>query len=210
MNTSSRYIAGIEVREAPKGSGGIGMLVGHAAIFESDSLPFDGVGKPWVERIAPGAFKRTLREHPDVLALWSHDTSIPIGRTPRTLALREDAHGLHAAVTLIDTTPCRDALAACRAGHVTGWSFGFVAKSARWVRGRDQDLRILDDVDLHEVSPTAFPAYPGTDLAARSSLYIRNGASAAEELRSINAERETFFRDETLTNSARLMAARFM
>lgn len=210
MNTSARYISGIEVREAPKGSGYIGVLVGHAAVFGSDSLPFAGEFKPWVERIAPGAFKRTLRDHPDVLALWSHDTSIPIGRTPRTLTLREDSHGLHAEVTLIDTTPCRDALAACRAGHVTGWSFGFVAKSTRWVKGRDQDLRILDDVDLHEVSPTAFPAYPGTDLAARSALYIRNGSNAAEELRSINAERDQFFAGEIQRTHDCAMKVRFL
>ena len=71
-------------------------------------------------------------------------------------------------------------------------------------------MRILDDVDLFEVSPTAFPAYPGTDLAARTSLYVRAGRSAAEELRSINAERETFFRSEIASSAALAMKVRFL
>ena len=195
--THHRCISGIEIREAPKGSGSIGVLVGHAAVFNSPSLPFDGAGKPWVEKIAPGAFTRSLRENPDVLALWSHDMSVPIARTPNTLKLREDERGLHAEVQLIDTTACRDALASVRAGIVRAWSFGFAAKKARWIKGETQDVRVLEDVDLFEVSPVASPAYPGTDLSARgASLYVRNGGNAADEIRALAAERDEFLRSE--------------
>lgn len=211
---SCRAISGITIREAPKGSGFIGVLEGHAAVFNSDSLALfeNGVDKPFVERISPGAFARTLRETPDILALWSHQYESPIGRTPNTLALHEDSKGLASRVSLIDTTLCRDALASCRAGHVRGWSFGFIARRTRWIRGKDQDVRILDDVDLFEVSPTASPAYPGTDLAAsaRSSLVVRNGASATDELRALCAERDAFFRNECQRSEITKLALRFL
>jgi len=115
----TRALHGLTVREAAKDSGFIGILEGHAAVFDSDSLPFDGWGKPWVERIQRGAFSRTLKEQPDVKALWSHRSDAILARSPDTLSLAEDERGLRVEISLIDTQQNRDVLASVRAKLVT-------------------------------------------------------------------------------------------
>lgn len=219
MNTSAfRAIRGIEVREASKDSGFIGVLEGYAAVFNSDSVPFTGYEKPWVERIAPGAFTRSLREHPDVKALWSHRSDAIIGRAPDTLKLEEDARGLRVQIMLIDTQQNRDILASVRAKQVDAMSFGFTAKSVRWDEGDERDVRTLEDVTLDEVSPVVWPAYTDTVLSARSAV-IGTGHDAVAEFRALSTERATHFAEsakakqaagEATQNTIRGMALRFL
>jgi HK97 family phage prohead protease len=213
MNTRSfRALKGLEIREAAKYSGHIGVLTGYAAVFNSDSAEFAGYDKPWIERIAPGAFTRTLRDSPDVAALWSHRTDAILARTPTTLTLREDATGLSVEIALIDTQTNRDVLASVRGGLVDSMSFGFSTKSAKWDAGKYRDVRTLLDVDLFEVSPVVWPAYPGTSLSARSAVTVCN---TPDEIRQITDERAAFFAEvQRLDTAARIalrgMALRFL
>jgi HK97 family phage prohead protease len=163
-----RAFKGLEVREAPEKSGLIGVLTGYAARFNSDSVEFPGYDKPWIERIAPGAFKRTLTDQPDVYALVQHDSSRAIGRTPGTLKLFEDENGLRAEIGLKDTTLGRDLLEQVRAGIIDAMSFGFKTRAQKWEEGEKRDLRTLLDVELFEVSAVIWPAYPETSIAVRS------------------------------------------
>lgn len=163
-----RAIRGLELREAPKESGLLGVLAGYAAVFNSDSLEFNGWEKPWVERIAPGAFKRSLTESPDVFALWQHDPAHVIARAPDTLKIEEDDKGLRVEIGLPDTSTARDLLARVRAKIVDAMSFGFTVKGQKWEAGEERDTRTLLDVDLFEVSAVVWPAYPETTLAVRS------------------------------------------
>lgn len=188
----TRVFHGLSVRDASAGSGIIATLTGYAAIFDSDSLPFDGWQKPWVERIAPGAFKRSLAERPDIAALWSHRADAILGRTPKTLRASEDDKGLKVEIDLIDTQQNRDVLASVRAGQVDSMSFGFSARSVKWEEGKERDVRTLLDVDLFEVSAVVWPAYPATSLSARSAMLVRSHDVAAE-VRAIAEEREEFF-----------------
>ena len=208
----------LSFREAAKDSGFIGVLEGHAAVFNSDSLEFAGYGKPWVERIAPGAFKRTLTEQPDVKALWSHRADAILARSPDTLKLSEDATGLRVEISLIDTQQNRDVLASIRAKLVDSMSFGFSARSVKWEEGKEQDVRTLLDVDLFEVSAVVWPAYPGTSVSARSAM-LTLGNDASSETRAISEERETHFAksadaikaaDEARLTTIRGMAVRFL
>lgn len=173
-----RAFKGLELRAATD-KAPLGVLVGYAAVFESDSVEFSGWDRPWVERIRAGAFKRTLRELPDVVALWSHDSAKPLGRTPGSLVLEEDAKGLRAEIVLPDTSVARDLVANVRAGIVDSMSFGFVARAVEWVQGNDRDVRTLLDVDLHEVSAVVWPAYPDTSIALRSRPKPGAGARSA-------------------------------
>ena len=111
-----RALSGIEVREADKASGFIGHLTGYAAMFNSDSLDMGG----WTERIAPGAFKRSLAESPDILSFWSHNKDVPVGRTPDTLRVSEDDKGLRFELDLVDTEANRSLLTNVRAKIVRG------------------------------------------------------------------------------------------
>ena len=195
MNTRSfRALKGLEIREAAKDSGHIGILTGYAAVFNSDSAEFSGYERPWVERIAPGAFTRTLRETPDVAALWSHRSDAIIARTPTTLTLKEDDKGLSVEIALIDTQQNRDVLASVRGGLVDSMSFGFSTKAVKWEKGKERDVRTLMDVDLYEVSPVVWPAYPGTSISARSAVTVCN---TPDENRQIHEERAAFFREHS-------------
>lgn len=166
----TRAHKGIEVRAAPEGSDFIGVLEGYAAVFESNSVEFDSYDGPWVERIAPGAFQRSLEERTDVKALWNHDSGAIIARSPNTLTLGEDERGLKVEISLADTSTNRDLLANVRAGNVDSMSFGFEVKEHSFEERKDEpNLRTLQDVELHEVSAVTWPAYPDTALAARSA-----------------------------------------
>jgi hypothetical protein len=48
-------------------------------------------------------------------------------------------------------------------------SFGFEALEETWDWEADPPLRTLTKAKLWEVSPVTFPAYPATDIAARSA-----------------------------------------
>jgi uncharacterized protein len=173
----------ISIRSAEEGSPYIGVLEGHAAVFESNSEQFEGIGKPWIERIAKGAFTRTLQENPDVRALWSHDTAQVIARSPDTLKISEDETGLKVELHLLDTSINRDALASVRGGLVDAMSFGFMPRKVEWQDGETEDIRTLIDVDLMEVSIVAFPAYQAASIGARS---------ADREGKEVEAERKQF------------------
>lgn len=187
-----RTLRGLQVRAAAVESGAIGTLIGHAAVFNSDSVEFAGWGKPWIERIAPGAFHRTLRERPDVFALWSHRTDSPIARAPDTLRLREDPEGLLVEIDLIETQRNADLLKEVRAGLIDAMSFGFEVVAEKWEKGQTHDTRTLLDVDLYEVSPVLFPAYPATSLAARSLVAraAEAGPDLEREMRAVAARRD--------------------
>lgn len=194
MQLEHRAVKGLTLRAAPEASGFLGVLTGYAAVFNSDSVRFTGYQKDWVERIAPGAFSRSLKDQPDVVALWSHDAARPAGRTPDTLTVREDERGLAVEISLVDTSTNRDLLANVRAGIVDAMSFGFVPVKTAWEEASALDTRTLQEVQLFEVSPVVWPAYPDTSLAARSHRSFRELRAAAPELTAIMQEREAFLR----------------
>lgn len=170
-------VTGLEVRaeegERPK-------LVGYAAVFSEQSEDLGG----FREQIAPGAFASSLGD--DIRALVNHDSSRVIGRTRSgTLALEEDERGLRAEITPPDTSYGRDLVESVSRGDVSQMSFGFrVRPGGQRFEERDDGmiLRTLTDVQLFEVSPVTFPAYPQTDIAVRSlESWIAEQVPAAED-----------------------------
>ena len=68
-----------------------GKLAGYAAVYNSQSQDLGG----FVERIIPGALKRSLTKPDHIRALLEHDPQRLLGRVgSRTLSLREDTKGL--------------------------------------------------------------------------------------------------------------------
>ena len=195
MNPIIEYRAfkGIEIREAPKDSGFLAILAGIAAPFNKDSVRFKGWEKDWIERIDPGAFTRTLKENPDVLGLWSHDSDKPLARTPDTLTLTEDpAAGLRFEMKVGDTSTVRDLLSNIRTKIVEAMSFAFAPVRTQWNETPELDTRTLLDVDLFEVSPVIWPAYPDTTVALRSHKAFREARALCPDLKEIMQEREKF------------------
>ena len=140
-------------------------LEGYAAVFNSMSEDLGG----FVEVIRPGAFERSLKSRPDVMALFDHDSRHVLGRTRAgTLNLSEDDKGLRFSIDVPQTTTGKDLLVSVGRGDISGASFAFVAKEDRWIQGNSGMLRELLDVELLDVTITATPAYPETSVARRA------------------------------------------
>jgi len=145
-----------ELRELDDGSGMT--FSGYAAVFNSASEPL-----PFREKIAPGAFKRSLRARNDIKMLWNHESGQVLGSTRAgTLRLEEDSYGLRVTADLPDTSAGRDAAYLLKRGDIDSMSFGFSVPSGGDDWSADGMERTLNSVRLHEVSIVAFPAYAAT------------------------------------------------
>lgn len=140
-------------------------LNGYAAVFDQLSVVLYGSFR---ERIERGAFAGTLSD--DVRALWNHNPDYVLGRTKAgTLDLTEDSHGLRVQIDPPNTQAGRDAVESIRRGDVDQMSFMFDVLEDTWDKDEEgQIIRTLRKVKLYEVSPVAFPAYPGTEISARA------------------------------------------
>lgn len=153
-----------ELRVATRADGDLKMITGHAAVFNQDSEEIFG----FVERIAPGAFATAIGRD-DVRALWNHDANYVLGRnTAKTLRLSEDDVGLKIEIDPPDTQWARDLLVSIDRGDVTQMSFGFRTITDKWHTENSLTIRTLIEVELFDVSPVTFPAYPQTDVGLRS------------------------------------------
>jgi Escherichia/Staphylococcus phage prohead protease len=142
-------------------------IVGHAIVFDTRSRDLGG----FVEVVRSSAVDRALAPTSDVVALYNHDLGAVLGRTPATLHLAKDARGLTFSLEPADTQTGRDTAELVRRGDLKGASFGFVTRKDSWSQDGGQMIRELLDIDLAEISLTAFPAYPSTDVTlARRSL----------------------------------------
>lgn len=165
-------------------------LDGYGAVFDQWTEIEDQFGV-YRERIAPGAFKRTLGMRMPVLQFdhGSHPLigSIPLGRITN---ISEDAHGLRVKARLSDNwlvQPVRDAI---RDGGITGMSFRFRIMDEDWGRGNDgTEERTIREVELYEVGPVVFPAYEQTTVGVRSraALAALEDAQVREEIANILA-----------------------
>ena len=153
---------------------------GYAAVFNQDSEPL-----PFTERVAPGAFKKTLKSRNNVKMYRNHDSSALLATTRAgTLRLQEDGHGLLVDADLPPTTVGRDLSILMQRGDIDSMSFGFtVARNGdEW--SADGMQRTLREVRLHEGSiGTGFPAYPQTTATVRSlEVLAEKGGTDADAL----------------------------
>ncbi len=156
-------------------------LSGYAAVFNDPSVPL-----PFSERIAPGAFRKTLSETPDVRLLINHE-GLPLARTKNnTLTLSEDEVGLRFDAELPDTSEARDLYTLIQRGDVDQMSFAFRVIRQKW--NIDRTERTLTEVSLADgdVSVVTYPAYPTTTVEARE--HLAKAIQAVKEGREISGE----------------------
>lgn len=162
VETRRVVIQDFECREADNG----GMTFrGYAAVFNSDSEPL-----PFIERIAPGAFDRTLKSRNNVKMYLNHDSTLVLASTrAKTLRLTVDGKGLLADADLPNTSYARDLSELIKRGDVDSMSFGFSVPRGGDTWNDEGTRRELREVRLHEVSVvTGFPAYKATSASLRS------------------------------------------
>jgi uncharacterized protein len=154
-----------ELRAVENGDGMT--FTGYAAVFNSPSEPL-----PFIERIAPGAFKRSLKARNDIKLLWNHDTGAVLGSTRAgTLKLEEDSYGLRVTATLPPTTLGNDVKVLVQRGDVNAMSFGFSVPAGGDSWNADGTERTLKSVRIFEVSVVAYPAYQQTAGTATVRSY---------------------------------------
>ena len=167
--------------EARQTEDGTMRLRGYAAVFNDASVPL-----PFKETIAPGAFRKTLSETPDVRLLINHE-GLPLARTKNgTLTLSEDERGLFMDAEIADTTEGRDLYKLVERGDVDQMSFAFRVIRQKW--NEDRSVRTLTEVSLADgdVSVVTYPAYPTTTVEAREAL--KNAMDAIKEGRALDGE----------------------
>lgn len=141
------------------------VITGHAAVFNQKSEDLFG----FRELIRPGAFSNTITKD-DIRALWNHDPNFVLGRRKSgTLELAEDNKGLAVRIHPPDSVFASDLLETIKRGDVDQMSFGFRTISDEWRHESGEILRELVEVELFDVSPVTFPAYPQTDVQAREA-----------------------------------------
>ncbi|MGS0531979.1 HK97 family phage prohead protease [Bacillus mycoides] len=155
----------LEIRESEDG---LRTITGYAVKWEMKSVTM-GYWQRFKEQFKKGAFTDSLTQD-DQLALWSHDTSQVLGRTKNgTLRLFEDEVGLRFELDLADTTLGNDTYKTIKRGDVDGVSFGFQMVKEEWDESDpDNVVRSVTKAKLLEISPVAFPAYPDSQVSARS------------------------------------------
>ena len=163
--------ASVQVADTPDGR----RIVHHAAPWGVLSRPLFKVRRrgralPVRERFERGAFGELVRG--DVMALFNHDPSRILGRTPGTLELEEDEIGLRYELDPPDTPTGREVLTLIDRGDLRGSSFAFaVAEGGEVWEERDGEiLRTVRRASrLADVGPVTSPQYPLDGLAARAA-----------------------------------------
>lgn len=177
MEKEIRTIPATELRVEGMESGQP-VIVGYAAVFETESGDLGG----FREKIRRGAFAKTLLNGADVRSLWNHDPNYVLGRTKSgTLKVYEDIHGLRIEDIPPDTQWARDLVVSIKRGDVDQMSFAFSVIRDEWEqRSNDVPMRTLLEVELYDVSPVTYPAYPQTTVGVRNMaqrLSTPNGAA---------------------------------
>lgn len=176
------------VRATDDGDAGGSLMYGHFAVFniwtEIDSF-FEG---QFMERLAPGAFKKTIRENRGgVRVQYDHGYDTFIGSAPLgpVEELKEDNVGAYYEVPLIDTDYNRDRVLPLLQGRridgetgdsLLGASFRFRVVQDKWDDEPDPSddnpkgipERTILEVRLYEFGPVVFPAYIQATAKVRS------------------------------------------
>ncbi len=155
------------------------IIEGYPIVYNQRTVLWPGV----VEIIEPGAATNALGKR-TTKVYWNHDTSKPMaGFGNGTLEATEDEHGVFIRAEVQGTVWGRDGYEAIRSGIVNQMSFAF-----KVIRGQDEwsveenedgsilDIRTIKEFDLiPDFSPVCQPAYPTTEVYARSKeLICRN------------------------------------
>ena len=145
-------------------------LEGYGAVFDSPTEINSWEGN-FEERIAPGAFAKTLQERKPVVQ-FDHGHDIATGSVPIAAIedIREDKRGLFVRARMFDNPrvePIRQAIAG---GAIDGMSFRFRVTREEWDDSGPLPVRTIKELDLFELGPVVFPAYESTSVGVRSLL----------------------------------------
>lgn len=136
------------------------VIQGYASLFgEADQ------GGDIVQKGAyAGSIHRLVVRNQRVKMLWQHDPAQPIGVWDE---VREDEKGLWVKGRLLESTRMgREAAVLIEAGAIDGLSIGYRTRKAS---KNDKGQRLLNELELWEVSLVTFPMLPSARVAAKGT-----------------------------------------
>lgn len=138
-----------------------GAIEGYASLF--------GIEDQGGDIVAPGAYAASLskltQDGRRVKMLWQHDPAQPIGVWDEA---REDERGLWVKGRILtEVAKGREAQALIKAGSIDGLSIGYRTVKAQKQSGGQ---RLLQELELWEVSLVTFPMLPEARVAAKSDV----------------------------------------
>lgn len=197
-----RPVASFELRAATDGNPNIIVWDGHASVTEHEYPVYGGEWPGWMETVANGSFKRTLRNKADVAFLLNHD-GMTLARTKSgTLQLDEDDVGLHNVADLDRRqSVVADLEIAVERGDIDEMSFAFRVEKDEWFDddGEPSDSwlgtkRRITEINLNKGDVSAVN-YGANDAAAggfraldQAFAELRNGRSLTAEQRALVRE----------------------
>ncbi|MEI8294996.1 MAG: HK97 family phage prohead protease [Alphaproteobacteria bacterium] len=127
-----------------------GSFSGYASVFD--------IVDRQNEQVAYGAFTKSLhtwqKKGSLPKMLWQHDPKSPIGVWNE---IREDQHGLYVSgQLLLDVQRGQEAYSLIRKGIIDSLSIGFTVARSR--KSYIAKTRVLEEIDLHEISLVTFAA----------------------------------------------------
>ncbi len=194
-NLVRTVVPGAELRALEDGSR---TLAGHFAVFNQ----WTEISSMWegnfMERIVPGAFRKTFRENaPSIKVLFNHGQDPSIGDKPLGPInnLAEDSVGAAYEVGLLDTSYVRELVPGLQAG-LYGASFRFRVMREDIVEEpepspsnpRGLPERTIREAKVMEFGPVTFPAYEGATAGVRSQtdeFVMRRMLEQPEQLRAL-------------------------
>lgn len=167
-----RSIQNIEIRELPEGDKL--EITGYPIVYGQRTVLFPGVA----EVIEQGAATAAL-EKKNTQVFWNHDKSKPMASFKSgTLEAGEDENGVWMRAEVSGSVWGRAGYEAIKSKLVDQMSFGFRVAREDWTVEKGADGSVLEIrtikefADIPDFSPVTEPAYPTTEVYARSKEVI--------------------------------------
>ena len=186
-------------------------LFGHFAVFNQWTEINDMFEGSFMERIAPGAFRKTISDNADAMrVLFQHGRDPQVGDKPiaSITALREDKTGAYYEADLLDSVPplIVDGL---RAG-LYGASFRFRVMREDIVEEPDPSAsnprglpeRTIREARVQEFGPVTFGAYPAATSGVRSITSLIRDVDAVAGAAPILLDEERLYNAQCFIRSA--------
>lgn len=158
-------------------------LDGYVNAVGRESRVLKDLHGPFIEIIKPGTFAKSLEQRSNVGLMLNHKRSLE----PTNLELYEDNIGLRAKIDINDP----EVIDLAEHNKLTGFSFGFVAKSDNWDTSQEVRRRTIDELDLQEVSILSVtPAYIATSIEARDEDTTLHEQRSIEQTFEVDDKRE--------------------
>ena len=147
-----------------KGSGDI--LKGKAAVFDEFAEITNRFGDTFMEKFSKDCMNETLADGHKVMALFNHDWSCLMGSTADNLTLVKKDDGLYFELTTKGFDLDRRITELVRSGTIDACSIGFQVTEDVWRTVNGMKHRLIEKIELHEITLTPIPAYERTSVEA--------------------------------------------